>query len=232
MDLIWQGITEAFRLLLKGDPEIVEIVGATLRVSGTATVISVIIGVPLGTFIALGNFPGRKFAFSLVNTGMGMPPVVVGLWVSIFLWRSGPFGFLNIIYTQTAMIIAQAIIAAPVVVGLTSAAIEQTDPKLRLQIRALGANRAQFLWYLLKEVRFSLFAAIIAGFGAVVSEAGASMMVGGNIKGMTRVLTTATTLEVSKGNFDIAIALSIILTLLAYGVTLWLTHLQQKQQGV
>ncbi len=232
MELIWQGIKQALRLLLTADPEVAEIVWSTLRVSGTATIISVIIGVPLGTLIALNRFPGRKFILSLVNTGMGMPPVVVGLWVSIFLWRSGPFGFLDILYTQTAMIIAQAIIAAPVVIGLTAAAIEQTDPKLRLQIRALGANVFQYLWYLLKEVRFSLFAAIIAGFGAVVSEVGASMMVGGNIKGMTRVLTTATTLEVSKGNFDLAIALSIILTLLAYGVTLWLTYLQQKQQGV
>lgn len=232
MELIWQGIKEAFRLLLTGDPEVVEIVLSTLLVSGTATIISVIIGVPLGTLIALNSFPGRKFTLSLVNTGMGMPPVVVGLWVSIFLWRSGPFGFLNILYTKTAMIIAQAIIASPVVVGLTAAAIGQTDPKLRLQIRALGANGFQYLWYLLREVRFSLFAAIIAGFGAVVSEIGASMMVGGNIKGMTRVLTTATTLEVSKGNFDLAIALSIILMLLAYGVTFWLTQLQQKQQGV
>lgn len=232
MELIWQGIKEAFRLLLTGDPEVVEIVLSTLQVSGTATIISVIIGVPLGTLIALNSFPGRKFTLSLVNTGMGMPPVVVGLWVSIFLWRSGPFGFLNILYTKTAMIIAQAIIASPVVVGLTAAAIGQTDPKLRLQIRALGANGFQYLWYLLREVRFSLFAAIIAGFGAVVSEIGASMMVGGNIKGMTRVLTTATTLEVSKGNFDLAIALSIILMLLAYGVTFWLTQLQQKQQGV
>jgi tungstate transport system permease protein len=232
MELIWQGIKEAFRLLLTGDPEVVKIVLSTLQVSGTATIISVIIGVPLGTLIALNSFPGRKFTLSLVNTGMGMPPVVVGLWVSIFLWRSGPFGFLNILYTKTAMIIAQAIIASPVVVGLTAAAIGQTDPKLRLQIRALGANGFQYLWYLLREVRFSLFAAIIAGFGAVVSEIGASMMVGGNIKGMTRVLTTATTLEVSKGNFDLAIALSIILMLLAYGVTFWLTQLQQKQQGV
>lgn len=231
MDLIWQGLEEAFRLLFTGDPEVFEVVRATLQVSGTATIISVIIGIPLGTIIALNNFRGRKFVISLVNTGMGMPPVVVGLWVSIFLWRSGPFGFLNILYTQTAMIIAQAVIASPVVVGLTTAAIEQTDPKLRLQIRALGANGPQYIWYLLKEVRYSLFAAIIAGFGAVVSEVGASIMVGGNIKGMTRVLTTATTFEVSKGNFDIAIALSVILMLLAYGVTLWLTRLQHKNQG-
>jgi tungstate transport system permease protein len=231
VEVIWQGIVEAFRLLVSGDPEVIDITLTTLKVSGTATLISLLIGVPLGTLLALSRFPGRNVLMSLVNTSMGLPPVVVGLWVSIFLWRSGPFGSLNILYTPTAMIIAQAIIASPVVLGLTAAAIQQTSPKLRLQIRALGATNLQFLWLLLKEIRFSLLAAIIAGFGAVVSEVGASQMVGGNIKGQTRVLTTATVLEVSKGNFDVAIALTIVLSLLAYGVTLWLTLLQQKRQG-
>jgi tungstate transport system permease protein len=231
VEVIWQGIVEAFRLLVSGDPEVIDITLTTLKVSGTATLISLLIGVPLGTLLALSRFPGRNVLMSLVNTSMGLPPVVVGLWVSIFLWRSGPFGSLNILYTPIAMIIAQAIIASPVVLGLTAAAIQQTSPKLRLQIRALGATNLQFLWLLLKEIRFSLLAAIIAGFGAVVSEVGASQMVGGNIKGQTRVLTTATVLEVSKGNFDVAIALTIVLSLLAYGVTLWLTLLQQKRQG-
>ncbi len=231
MELIWQGITAALQLLITGDAEVIGITLLTLQVSGTATFISLILGIPLGTFLALKQFPGRRFVLSLVNTGMGMPPVVVGLWVSIMLWRSGPLGFLNIMYTPTAIIMAQAIIAAPVVVALTSAAIQQTNPKLRLQIRALGASNFQYLWLILKEVRFSLLAAVIAGFGAVVSEVGASMAVGGNIKGYSRVLTTATVLEVSKGNFDIAIALSIILSLLAYLVTLALTLFQQKRQG-
>ncbi len=231
MELIWQGITAALKLLATGDAEVIGITLLTLQVSGTATFISLILGIPLGTFLALKQFPGRRFVLSLVNTGMGMPPVVVGLWVSIFLWRSGPLGFLNIMYTPTAIIMAQAIIAAPVVVALTSAAIQQTDPKLRLQIRALGASNFQYLWLIMKEVRFSLLAAVIAGFGAVVSEVGASMAVGGNIKGYSRVLTTATVLEVSKGNFDIAIALSIILSLLAYLVTLALTLFQQQRQG-
>ena len=166
---------------------------------------------------------------SIVNTGMGMPPVVAGLWISILLWRSGPLGSLNLIYTPTAIIIAQAVIASPIVVGLTSAAISQVDPKLRLQIKALGATKLQYLWFLLKEARFSLLAAVIAGFGAVVSEVGASMMVGGNVKGLSRVLTTATVMEVSKGNFDVAIALSAILVLVSYLTTLWLTVLQQKR---
>ncbi|AHF05846.1 ABC transporter permease [Desulfitobacterium metallireducens] len=231
MEMIGQGILEALRLLTTGDPEVLGVAFLTLKVSGTATLISLLIGIPLGIILALKEFPGRKFILSLVNAGMGLPPVVVGLWVSIFLWRSGPFGYLNIMYTPIAIIIAQAVIASPLVIGLTSAALQQTDPKLRLQIKALGTTRLQYLWLLLKEVRFAIMAAIIAGFGAVVSEVGASMAVGGNIKGQTRVLTTATVLEVSKGNFDIAIALSIILCLLSYFVTLFLTHLQQKNQG-
>lgn len=231
MEMIGQGILEALRLLMTGDPEVLGVAFLTLKVSGTATLISLLIGIPLGIILALKEFPGRKFILSLVNAGMGLPPVVVGLWVSIFLWRSGPFGYLNIMYTPIAIIIAQAVIASPLVIGLTSAALQQTDPKLRLQIKALGTTRFQYLWLLLKEVRFAIMAAIIAGFGAVISEVGASMAVGGNIKGQTRVLTTATVLEVSKGNFDIAIALSIILCLLSYFVTLFLTHLQQKNQG-
>ena len=229
MDLIIDGLKKAINMILTGDPEVLRITLLTLQVSGTATLISLIIGIPFGTVLALKRFPGRDFLMSIVNTGMGMPPVVAGLWISILLWRSGPLGSLNLIYTPTAIIIAQAVIASPIVVGLTSAAISQVDPKLRLQIKALGATKLQYLWFLLKEARFSLLAAVIAGFGAVVSEVGASMMVGGNVKGLSRVLTTATVMEVSKGNFDVAIALSAILVLVSYLTTLWLTVLQQKR---
>ena len=229
MDLIIEGLKKAINMILTGDPEVLRITLLTLQVSGTATLISLIIGIPFGTVLALKRFPGRDFLMSIVNTGMGMPPVVAGLWISILLWRSGPLGSLNLIYTPTAIIIAQAVIASPIVVGLTSAAISQVDPKLRLQIKALGATKLQYLWILLKEARFSLLAAVIAGFGAVVSEVGASMMVGGNVKGLSRVLTTATVMEVSKGNFDVAIALSAILVLVSYLTTLWLTVLQQKR---
>ena len=229
MDLIIEGLKKAIHMILTGDPEVLRITLLTLQVSGTATLISLTIGIPFGTVLALKRFPGRDFLMSIVNTGMGMPPVVAGLWISILLWRSGPLGSLNLIYTPTAIIIAQAVIASPIVVGLTSAAISQVDPKLRLQIKALGATKLQYLWFLLKEARFSLLAAVIAGFGAVVSEVGASMMVGGNVKGLSRVLTTATVMEVSKGNFDVAIALSAILVLVSYLTTLWLTVLQQKR---
>lgn len=231
MELIWQGIKEAIRLILTGDPAVFQITLLTLKVSGTATILSVLIGLPLGTLIGLKKFPGRKLIFSIINSCMGLPPVVVGLWVSLFLWRSGPFGFLNLMYTPTAIIIAQAVIASPIIIGLTAAALQQTNPKLRLQIRALGATNFQYLFLLLNEIRLPLTAAVIAGFGAVISEVGASMAVGGNIKGYSRVLTTATVLEVSKGNFDIAIALSIILSILAFTVTALLTMLQQKRQG-
>ena len=214
-------------MLFALDPEVLEVTWLTLKVSGTATLVSVLIGVPLGAILALGRFPGRNFLVSLANFGMGLPPVVVGLWVSIFLWRSGPFGDLNIIYTPLAIIIAQAVIASPIVVSFTLAAIQQINPRLRMQLLALGANRLQMLWSLVKEAKLGLLAAVMAGFGGVVSEVGASMMVGGNIKGQTRVLTTATVMEVNKGNFDVAIALSIILLLLAYGVTALLTILQQ-----
>lgn len=227
MDLIISGIAKAIRLIATGDPVVVEITFLTLKVSGLATLLSLAIGIPLGTALALGNYPGRKVLLSLVNTGMGLPPVVAGLWVSIFLWRSGPFGFLNLMYTPAAIIIAQAVIASPIVTGLTAAAVQQTSPRIRLQILALGASRFQFVWLLLREARLSLLAAVMAGFGGAVSEVGASMMVGGNVVGQTRVLTTATVLEVSKGHFDVAIALSLVLMLLAFGVTAILTAVQQ-----
>lgn len=231
MELIWNGIVKAFEILITLDPEVIEVSLLTLKVSGIATLISVLIGIPLGSLLALGRFPGRNFLVSLANFGMGLPPVVVGLWVSIFLWRSGPLGFMNIIYTPYAMIIAQAIIASPIVVSFTLAAIQQVNPRLRLQLVALGANHMQMMWYLIKEARLGLLAAVMAGFGGVISEVGASQMVGGNIKGMTRVLTTATVMEVSKGAFDYAIALSIILLLLAYTVTAILTAIQQGRNN-
>lgn len=227
MDIIWQGFIKALELLFTGDRDLLEITLLTIKVSGTATLISVLIGVPLGTFLALSLFPGRKLIVSIVNFGMGLPPVVVGLWVSIFLWRYGPLGFLGLMYTPIAMIIAQSLIAFPIVTGFTIAAIQQLNPKLRLQIIAIGATWWQTLFLLAREARMGLLAAVIAGFGGVVSEVGASMMVGGNIKGQTAVLTTATVLEVSKGNLDIAMAISFILLTLAYGITLILTIQQQ-----
>jgi len=230
MDLILEGIKKAFWLLITFDPEVMGITLLSLAVSGTATLISLLVGISAGTFLALSDFPGKKIIVGLVNTGMGLPPVVVGLFVTILLWRNGPFGFFGILYTPTAMIIAQTVIAAPIVMGISLAAIQQLPQKLRLQILALGATRLQMVWILIKEAKLPLLAAVMAGFGGVISEVGASIMVGGNIKGYSRVLTTATVMETSRGNFDVAIALGIILLMLAYFINLFLTHIQQRQR--
>ena len=230
MDLILEGVKKAFWLLVTFDPEVMGITLLSLQVSGTATLVSLLIGISVGTAVALSNFPGRKIVVSLINTGMALPPVVVGLFVTIFLWRNGPLGVLGILYTPTAMIVAQTVIATPIVMGITLAAIQQLPKKLRLQILALGATRVQMVWILIKEAKLPLLAAVMAGFGAVISEVGASIMVGGNIKGYSRVLTTATVMETSRGNFDIAIALGIILLLLAYFINLILTQLQQRER--
>jgi tungstate transport system permease protein len=230
MDLILEGIKKAFWLLVHLDPEVMGITFLSLKVSGIATLISLVLGVGVGAVVALTHFPGRKLVVSLVNTGMGLPPVVVGLFVSIMLWRSGPLGFLGILYTPIAIVIAQAVIATPIVMGITLAAMQQLPHKLRLQILALGATKLQLLGMLVREARLPLLAAAMAGFGGVISEVGASIMVGGNIKGYSRVLTTATVMETSRGNFDTAIALSIILLLVAYFVNLVLTHIQQRER--
>jgi len=230
MDLILEGIKKAFFLLITFDPEVMGITFLSLEVSGVATLISLLIGISIGVMVALSKFPGRRIVVSLINTGMGLPPVVVGLFVTIMLWRNGPLGFFGILYTPAAMIVAQTIIATPIVMGITLAAIQQLPQKLRLQILALGATRVQMVWILIKEARLPLLAAVMAGFGGVISEVGASIMVGGNIKGYSRVLTTATVMETSRGNFDIAIALSILLLLLAYFINLILTHIQQRER--
>lgn len=230
MDLIWEGIREALRLLLSLDPEVLRVTLLSLALSGLATLVSLLLGVSLGVLLALTRFPGRRLLISLVNTGMGLPPVVVGLLVTILLWRNGPLGALHLLYTPMAIVIAQAVIATPIIAGLSLAALQQLPPNLRLQILTLGASKTQMVWLLIREARLPLLAAVMAGFGGVISEVGASIMVGGNIKGSTRVLTTATVMETSKGNFEVAIALSVILLALAFAVNAALTHLQQRRR--
>jgi len=212
------------------DLEVWQVTALSLQVSAIATGLSLLIGLPLGTWLALGYFRGRSFILSIINTGMALPPVVVGLVVAMSLWRSGPLGDLRLIYTPVAIIIAQTIIAAPVVTGLTTAALEALDPRLQQQLLGLGASRVQMVWYLWREARLPLLAALMAGFGSVISEVGASMMVGGNIRGQTRVLTTAIVLETSKGEFDTALALSALLLILTYLINLTLTWIQQKSR--
>ncbi|PKO01291.1 MAG: tungstate transporter permease [Chloroflexi bacterium HGW-Chloroflexi-4] len=229
MQNLLDGILKAFELLFKGDPEVVRITLLSLEVSGLATLISLIFGLPIGTFLALVKFPTRRFWISLINTGMALPPVVVGLVVCIFLWRNGPLGFMHLIYTPTAIVIAQVLIAFPMAAGLTLSSLQQLDPKLRIQLLGLGASKIQMVIILWKEAKLPLIAALIAAFGSVISEVGASMMVGGNLLGSTRVLTTAIVLETSKGLFASAIALSIILLLIAFLVNLVLTSIQQRR---
>jgi tungstate transport system permease protein len=230
VDLVWDGIREAFRIMASGDFSVWEITLRTLLVSGTATALALLIGVAVGSAVAFNEFPGRNLAFSLVNTGMGLPPVVVGLVVAIFLWRSGPLGDLRLIYTPAAMVVAQLIIAAPIVTGFTAAALRSLHPQLRAQIYALGASRLQMLWLVLWEAKLPLLAAVMAGFGGAISEIGASIMVGGNLEGETRVLTTAVVLEVSRGEFAPAIALGLILLALIFVVNVILTTVQQQEQ--
>ena len=230
MQNIFQGIVTAIQLLLQGDPEVLRITLLSLELSSLATVISLVLGLPLGTFLALAHFRSQRFWISLINTGMALPPVVVGLVVSIFLWRSGPLGDLHLIYTPWAIVIAQVLIAFPMATGLTVSALQQLDPGLQPQLLGLGASRVQLIWSLWKEARLPLVAALIAAFGSVISEVGASMMVGGNIEGQTRVLTTAIVLQTSRGEFSFAIALSIILLALAFLVNFALTALQQHRK--
>jgi len=230
VELILEGIKKAVWLLITFDPEVLGITWLSLKVSGLATFFSLFIGISLGTVVALTRFPGRRLVVSLINTGMGVPPVVVGLFVTIFLWRNGPFGILELLYTPSAIIIAQAIIATPIVAGISLASIQKLPEALRLQILALGATRLQMIWLLIREARLPLLAAVMAGFGGVISEVGASIMVGGNIKGYTRVLTTATVMETGKGNFDIAIALGVILLLFTFCINAILTGIQQRER--
>jgi tungstate transport system permease protein len=228
MDVIWDALGDAFDLLISGDHETFEIIGLSLRVSLTATAVAFALGLPLGMLLAFGRFRGRRLALATVHTGMGMPPVVVGLIVTVLLWRSGPLGGLDMLYTPSAMIVAQAAIGTPLVAGISAAALQQIDPDFRVQMQALGASRLRSLWAVAVEARLPLLAAVMAGFGAAVSEVGAAMMVGGNIAGETRVLTTAAVLETSKGNLALAVALGLILLLLAFLVNLVLTLAQQR----
>ncbi|UOE92186.1 ABC transporter permease [Alkalihalobacillus sp. LMS39] len=228
MDLFFEGFQKAIEMIGQGNKEILHITLTTLRVCFTAIIISTCIGLPLGVFLGLTNFPGRRIILVLVNIGMGLPPVVAGLYITMLLWRSGPLGQFSFLYTVEAIIAAQVLVSLPIIIGLTSAAFQQIDPKMLLQIKAMGATKMQMVILLLKELKLAILAAVMAGFGRVLAEVGAAMMVGGNIKGETRILTTAMVMEVSKGNFEIAIALSFILMALAFLITFILTSLQQR----
>lgn len=230
MELIIDGLRQALNMIFSSDQEVISITLLTLKVSFTSILISTLIGLPLGMILGLSRFTGRKILLVFINIGMGLPPVVAGLWITLFLWRSGPLGTFSLLYTPTAIIMAQVLVSLPIVIGLTSSAFQQINEKLLLQLKALGATKGQMLLILLKETRIAILAAVIAGFGRVIAEVGAAMMVGGNIQGDTRILTTSIVMEVSKGNFDIALALSFILMSAAFLITGALTFLQQRKR--
>ncbi|MCM3585096.1 ABC transporter permease [Mesobacillus maritimus] len=230
MDLLIEGLKKAIELILAGDPIIAEITFRTLKVSMTAILVSMIVGIPAGMVLGLIQFPGRRIILTFINIGMGLPPVVAGLWITMLLWRSGPLGDYSLLYTETAIVLAQILVSLPIITALTATAFQQISEKMILQVKGLGATRLQLVWILMKESRLAILAAIIAGFGRVIAEVGAAMMVGGNISGETRILTTSIVMEVSKGNFDIALALSFILMTLAFLITFCLTYLQQRRR--
>lgn len=210
------GLTHALALILGGDAALAQIAGLSLQVSTVALIFSALIGLPLGAWLGLSRFRGQGLALALVYTGMGLPPVVVGLFVYLFLSRQGPLGFLGWLFTPNAMIVAQTIIALPLIAGFTLAAVNSVEPELRQQLMSLGATRVQATLAIVREARVGVIVALVAGFGGIISEVGAVMLVGGNIEGSTRVLTTAIVLETRQGQFDQALALGIVLLSLSF----------------
>ncbi len=222
------GLFRALQLIFSGDPEVLRITLLSLRVSGTATLLGAVIGIPIGALIALRRFPTRTLLISIINTFMGLPPVVVGLFLYLILSNAGPMGFLHLLYTPEAMILAQLVLVAPITAGVTLSAVSNVDVRLRDMAISLGAGRLQEVRIILREARLGLLTAVIVGFGSAISEVGAIMMVGGNLLGYTRALTTAIVLLTNQGDFTTAIALGIILLGLAFVINIVLTYLQLR----
>ena len=227
MDYIIDGIKKAILLIFTFDREVFSIVLVSLRVSCASIIFAIIIGVPLGFIVATRQFPGKRTIATILNTLMALPTVVVGLTVYAFISRRGPLGIFGLLFTQTAMVIGQIILATPIIAALTMSAIQGVDVKVRRTALTLGATGTQAAWAVLSEAKFGLMAALIAGFGRIIAEVGSAMMLGGNIKGSTRTITTAIALETSKGEFGLAIALGIILLIIAFGINILLHHLQK-----
>lgn len=226
MNELVQGFLEAIRLILTLDPELMHIVALSLQVTGAALLVSAVLGIPLGCWLGLHRFIGRRLVIAFLYTGMGLPPVVVGLLVYLLLSHSGPLGALNWLFTPKAMFIAQVIISFPLVAGFTMAAVMGVDPNLRQQVLSLGATTRQATLAVIAEARLGILVSIVAGFGSIISEVGAVMLVGGNIQGATRVLTTAIVLQTRRGNFDQAIALGLVLLGIAFVTNLAMLKLQ------
>ena len=218
MGLLADSFLSALQLALSLDPELLQIVGVSLKVSCIATLVASLVGIPMGFVIAFSSFPGRRGLIVLLNTLLALPTVVIGLFVYAFISRRGIFGPLDLLYTQKAMIIGQVILIVPVVTSLVIAAISRIDKRYRRTAMTLGANTLQTAEVVLREARFGIGAAVIAAFGRVISEVGISMMLGGNIKGFTRTMTTAMALEYDKGSFVLAVALGLVLMAISLGL--------------
>jgi len=228
MDSLLSGFVQAFNLILHLNPELFGIILLSLKVSGFALVIATALGLPFGALIGFKRFPGRETAVSMLNTFMGLPPVVVGLFVYLLLSRKGPLGFLGLLYTPSAMIIAQSILAFPIVAALCHTAIMGVDPIIRQAARTLGATQLQETKTVILEARYGILSAVIAAFGRVMAEVGSILIVGGNIAGYTRVMTTTIALETDKGNFELALALGIILLLISFVINTALHAVQKR----
>ena len=232
METFGRALADALRLLRDLDPEVLETVGLTLRVTLGALTIALLLGIPIGAAIGLARrLPGRAVIVPVIYTGMGLPPVAVGLFTYLILSNQGPLGRLGLLFTPTGMIVAQTIIAFPLVVGLTMSSVQGVDADLRTQMRALGATRRQIAMTTLAEARIGVTAAVVVAYGSIISEVGAVMLVGGNIEGETRVLTTAIVLETRQGNFALALALGFILLTLGFLTNFAFHRLQVRQGG-
>jgi tungstate transport system permease protein len=228
METILSGFSQAIRLIFSFDRELYNIVFLSLKVSGSALLLAAFIGLPIGSLIGLKRFFGRDFIISLLNTFMGLPPVVVGLVLYLILSRSGPLGFMGILYSPSAMIIAQTLLAVPIIAALSHSSIIAVEDTVRDAALTLGATPAQAALKVIIEARYGIMAAIIAAFGRVTAEVGAILIVGGNIAGYTRVMTTTIALETDKGNFELAISLGIILIFISLSINILLHWVQKR----
>jgi tungstate transport system permease protein len=229
LDFIIEGIQKALQLIFSLDREIINIVLLSLRVSLTAIILASFLGIPLGFLMAVKDYWGKRFSVALVNTLLALPTVVIGLIVYSLISRRGPLGVFGLLYSPSAMIIGQFILATPIIIALTHSAVQGVDKRIRNTALTLGATETQSAWMVIKEARYAVLAAVITGFGRVIAEVGAAMMLGGNIKGSTRIMTTAIALETAKGEFGFAIALGIILLLIALVANILLHYFQSKR---
>lgn len=228
MDEIAAGFIKAIELIVTLDPEVMEITLRTLKISLTSTFLAALIFMPIGSIIHFNNFRGKRILINIIQTLFALPTVIVGLFVFLMLSRSGPFGFLNLFFTPAGMVIAQVILIAPIITGLTISALSNVERDIKDTIISLGATQFQLITSVIREERYAIFATILVGFGRTISEVGCAMMVGGNIRGFTRVLTTAIALETSIGYIELSIALGIILLSLALIINIAFSTIQQR----